>query len=93
MAKDGPDPAQVADLVLADHILANEGVLDAWGHVSLRDVRNPNRFLLSRAVAPAIVTAADIVEYDLDQAGQGRREPLATWNALFTEKSTRPART
>lgn len=61
-----PDPAQVADLVLADHILANEGVLDAWGHVSVRDVRNPNRFLLSRAVAPAMVTAADIIEYDLD---------------------------
>jgi len=65
-AKDGPDPAQVADLVLADHILANEGVLDAWGHVSVRDARNPNRFLLSRAVPPALVTAADILEYDLD---------------------------
>jgi ribulose-5-phosphate 4-epimerase/fuculose-1-phosphate aldolase len=63
---DGPDPAQVAELVLADHILANEGVLDAWGHVSVRDVRNPNRFLLSRAVPPGMVTAADIVEYDLD---------------------------
>jgi len=67
-AKDGPDPAQVADLVLADHILANEGVLDAWGHVSVRDARNPNRFLLSRAVAPSLVTAADIVEYDLDSS-------------------------
>jgi ribulose-5-phosphate 4-epimerase/fuculose-1-phosphate aldolase len=64
--KDGPDPAQVADLVVADHILANEGVLDAWGHVSVRDARNPNHFLLSRAVAPGLVTAADIVEYDLD---------------------------
>jgi ribulose-5-phosphate 4-epimerase/fuculose-1-phosphate aldolase len=63
---DDPDPAQVAELVLADHILANEGVLDAWGHVSVRDARNPNRFLLSRAVPPSLVTAADIVVYDLD---------------------------
>lgn len=65
-ADSGPDPAQVADLVLADHILAHEGVLDAWGHVSVRDARNPNHFLMSRAVPPALVTAADIVEYDLD---------------------------
>lgn len=63
---DGPDPAQVADLVLADHILANEGVLDAFGHVSVRDRRNPNRFLLSRSVPPSMVTAADIIEYNLD---------------------------
>jgi ribulose-5-phosphate 4-epimerase/fuculose-1-phosphate aldolase len=66
VATDGPDPAQVAELVLADHILANEGVLDAWGHVSVRDARNPKHFLLSRAVPPALVTAADIIEYDED---------------------------
>ena len=62
----GLDPAQVADLVLADHILANEGLLDGYGHVSVRSSRNPNHFLLSRSMPPALVTAADIFEYDFD---------------------------
>src|SRR5712691_11257851 len=48
------------------HILANENVLDGFGHVSIRDPRNPNRYLMSRSVAPATVTADDIMEYDLD---------------------------
>jgi ribulose-5-phosphate 4-epimerase/fuculose-1-phosphate aldolase len=65
-AEDGPDPAQVAELVIANHILATEGVLDAWGHVSVRDTRHPNHFLLARQIPPAMVTAADIVEYDFD---------------------------
>jgi HCOMODA/2-hydroxy-3-carboxy-muconic semialdehyde decarboxylase len=64
--KDGPDPAQVAELVLANHILANEGVLDAYGHVSVRDARNPGHFLLARHLPAAVVTAADILEYDMD---------------------------
>jgi ribulose-5-phosphate 4-epimerase/fuculose-1-phosphate aldolase len=62
----GVDPAAIEDLVLANHILANEKVLDGFGHVSIRDPRNPNRYLMSRSVAPATVTADDIMEYDLD---------------------------
>jgi len=54
------------DLVVANHILANEGVLDGYGHVSVRSPSNPARYLLARAGAPALVTAADITEYDLD---------------------------
>jgi HCOMODA/2-hydroxy-3-carboxy-muconic semialdehyde decarboxylase len=65
-AASGPNPAQVEDLVLANHILANEGVLDAYGHVSVRDERNPNHFLLSIHLPAAVVTAADIIEYDLN---------------------------
>lgn len=61
-----PDPAQVAELVVANHILADQGLLDAFGHVSVRDTRNPNRYLMSRAVPAAMVTAADIFVYDLD---------------------------
>jgi len=56
----------IRDLVLANHILSNEGVLDAYGHVSVRDDQNPQRFLLSRSLPPSEVTAADIVEYDLE---------------------------
>ena len=65
-AQSGPDPAQVADLVLADRILANEGLLDGYGHVSVRSSRNPNHFLLARSIPAGTVTAADILEYDFD---------------------------
>src|SRR5262249_44973402 len=59
----GVDPAAIEDLVLANRILANEKVLDGFGHVSIRDPRNPNRYLMSRSIAPATVTADDIMEY------------------------------
>ena len=42
------------------------GVLDAFGHVSVRSKTNPNHFYISRYVAPGIVTATDIIENDLD---------------------------
>ncbi len=56
----------IDELVLANHILANEGVLDGYGHVSVRDPANPNHYFLAKAGAPSLVTAADITEYDLD---------------------------
>jgi ribulose-5-phosphate 4-epimerase/fuculose-1-phosphate aldolase len=63
----GPvDPAVIEDLVAASLILADQGVLDGFGHVSIRHPGDPNRYLLSRNMAPALVTAADILEYDLD---------------------------
>lgn len=63
----GPvDAALLEDLVAANRILATEGVLDAYGHVSIRHPRNPDRYLLSRSLAPILVTAADIMEYDLN---------------------------
>ena len=43
-----------------------EGVLDAMGHISVRHPARPDRFLLARSMAPELVTAADILEYDLD---------------------------
>jgi ribulose-5-phosphate 4-epimerase/fuculose-1-phosphate aldolase len=63
----GPvDPATIEDLVAANRILAQEGILDAYGHVSIRHPSNPGRYLLSRSLAPILVTAQDILEYDLD---------------------------
>ena len=56
----------IEDLVAANRILASEGVLDAYGHVSIRHPDNPNRYLMSRSLAPVLVTADDIIEYDLD---------------------------
>ena len=62
-----PAPANVIDdLVAGNHILTQEGILDGYGHISVRHPRNPERFLLARSVAPELVTAADIIEYGLD---------------------------
>ena len=58
--------AVIGELVVANRILANEGVLDGYGHVSVRSPANKDHYLLARAGAPGLVTAADIVEYDLD---------------------------
>jgi ribulose-5-phosphate 4-epimerase/fuculose-1-phosphate aldolase len=56
----------VADLVAANRILAREGVVDGYGHVSVRHPSNSDRFLMSRSVAPELVEAQDILEYGLD---------------------------
>src|SRR5476651_966370 len=61
------------ELALANRIVANEGVIDAFGHVSMRHPDNPGRYLLSRSRAPELVTLADFVEYDLDS--QPLRDP------------------
>lgn len=61
-----PDPQLIEDLVSANHILADEGIVDGYGHVSARHDRKPGRYLLSRDLAPALVSSGDILEYDLD---------------------------
>lgn len=60
------DDALVEDLVAANRILVDQGVLDGYGHVSVRYDRDPSRYLMSRSIAPELVTAVDIMEYDLD---------------------------
>jgi HCOMODA/2-hydroxy-3-carboxy-muconic semialdehyde decarboxylase len=61
-----PDEARIADVITASHILTNEGILDSFGHVSARSARNPDHFFMPRAMPPALVTRADIVEVGLD---------------------------
>jgi ribulose-5-phosphate 4-epimerase/fuculose-1-phosphate aldolase len=56
----------IGELVTANRILAAQGVVDSFGHVSARSQRNPERFLLSRARAPDQVDEADIMEFDLE---------------------------
>jgi HCOMODA/2-hydroxy-3-carboxy-muconic semialdehyde decarboxylase len=60
------EKAAIEDLVVASRILAQHGILDAWGHVSIRHPLNPERYLLSRAHAAALVSVEDIMEFDLD---------------------------
>jgi len=62
----GIDAGVLEDIVIGSRVLAEFGVLDGFGHVSARHPTNPNRFLMSRSLAPALVTADDIMEFDLD---------------------------
>jgi HCOMODA/2-hydroxy-3-carboxy-muconic semialdehyde decarboxylase len=68
-------------VALANRILANEGVLDAFGHVSLRHPKDPGRYLLSRSRSPGVVEPADVLEFTLDS------EPVAPPTAqLYAER-------
>ncbi len=58
--------AAIDDLVVANRILARFGVLDGFGHVSVRHPDHPERYLLSRSLAPELVTADDIMDFTLD---------------------------
>jgi Class II Aldolase and Adducin N-terminal domain len=59
-------PGLIAELVAANHILYDQGVVDAFGHVSVRHDKRPDRFLLARNMAPGSIEADDIIEFDLD---------------------------
>src|ERR1044072_3046871 len=54
------------DLVIANRILANEDIVDAYGHVSVRHPDRPDRFFLARSLAPEFITRKDIIEFNLD---------------------------
>ena len=60
------DPELAEDLVAANRILAAHGVIDAYGHVSIRSQRDPKRFFLARNIAPETVQREDLLEYGLD---------------------------
>lgn len=63
----GPvDHAVLEDVAAASRILVDQGVFDAAGHVSMRHPHHAERFLMSRSLAPEMVTADDIMEFDLD---------------------------
>ena len=62
-----PAPAElINDLVAANHILATEGIVDGYGHVSVRHPGTKDHFLLARSIAPESVVGGDILEYNLD---------------------------
>src|ERR671918_834357 len=66
-ASGGPiDRAVLEDFAAASRILADQGVFDAAGHVTMRHPGRAGRFLMSRSLAPALITADDIMEFDLD---------------------------
>jgi HCOMODA/2-hydroxy-3-carboxy-muconic semialdehyde decarboxylase len=71
MKKIAASRSLIEDLVAGSRILANEGVLDAYGHISARSDKRPDRFIMSRSRAPALVTAADLMELDADSEAVG----------------------
>jgi ribulose-5-phosphate 4-epimerase/fuculose-1-phosphate aldolase len=79
-----PDPKLLEDLVAAYRILADHNLLDGWGHVSVRHNKDPNRYLMARGMSADMVTAKDIIEFDLDS------RPVDThglpMSGLFTER-------
>ena len=71
------DSAVAVDLVAANHILAHNGVLDSFGHVSIRDPRNPNQYLQIQAIAPRDAAISDLITFDLDSnAINARGRPI-----------------
>jgi HCOMODA/2-hydroxy-3-carboxy-muconic semialdehyde decarboxylase len=76
-----PDAKLVEDLVVGNHVLADLGVVDGFGHLSVRHDKDPNRYLMSRSMAPATVKAEDVLEYDLDSVAVDAKD-----RALFLER-------
>src|SRR5688572_14832023 len=89
------DPSLLEDLVAANRILAEHGVIDAYGHVSLRSPKDPQRFFLARAIAPETVQVEDILEYDLDAKpldGEGTKAGMASVSERFIHSEIYRAR-
>src|SRR2546427_11583165 len=86
-----PDPKLVEDLVAANRILVDQNVLDGYGHVSARHDRDPNPYLMSRSLAPDLVTAGDVLEYDLDSNPVDARD-RASYLERFIHGETYTAR-
>ena len=57
-----PDAQHKADLIVAYRILVNEGILDSFGHISVRSAKDPNVFFMPRAMPPALVSLDDLME-------------------------------
>jgi HCOMODA/2-hydroxy-3-carboxy-muconic semialdehyde decarboxylase len=60
------DESRIDDLITAYRICVNEGILDSFGHISVRSVKNPDHFYIPRAMTPSLVTRADVVELDMN---------------------------
>ena len=56
----------VEDLLIGNKILFKYGVVDAFGHLSVRHDKDPETYVMSRHLAPALVTEKDLLTYNLD---------------------------
>ena len=83
----------IEDLVYANRILYNEGVLDAFGHISVRDPTDPTHFFMSKGNAPSLVTKADIIRYDMQCVAEGPSRTSVTAKSTFTAACCATGRT
>jgi HCOMODA/2-hydroxy-3-carboxy-muconic semialdehyde decarboxylase len=67
----GADAALLDDLVAANRILYDQAVVDGFGHVSVRDPKNPERFFMARSMAPGLVTTVDVQAIDMQGTVMG----------------------
>src|SRR5262249_26493463 len=85
-AKGSADALLREDVVAAYRILAQQGVLDGFGHVSARHHRSSDRFIMSRSLAPELVKSTDLIEFDLDgNAIDGRGRALYAERFIHAE--------
>jgi HCOMODA/2-hydroxy-3-carboxy-muconic semialdehyde decarboxylase len=73
----------INDLVTANRILFSEGLVDAFGHVTMRHPTRPDRYLMARTLQPVFVTAADIVEHDIDSNPIPADAPPTPWERFI----------
>ena len=74
--------AVIDDLVIGNRMLYVQDVVDSYGHISARDPHHPDRFLMSRARAPGLVVASDIMEFGLDGEPHRARQTAGLFRAL-----------
>jgi HCOMODA/2-hydroxy-3-carboxy-muconic semialdehyde decarboxylase len=82
-AASDPDEDRVSELVIANHILADQGVLDGFGHITVRSARNPDHYFMAVSRAPAIVKRSDIVEFDDKDGAPVKPETRALYSERF----------
>ena len=87
-AKVAASATLIEDLVAGSRILARQGVLDGYGHISARSDKRPQHFIMSRSRAPALVTAADLMELDADSEPLAGEQRKASSSATSTARST-----
>jgi HCOMODA/2-hydroxy-3-carboxy-muconic semialdehyde decarboxylase len=84
--------AMIDDLVTANHILFAQGIFDAFGHVSVRPTTGGATYFMARSIAPAQVTADDIIEYDLNGNPVDKREVRSAYLERFIHNEIYRAR-
>jgi ribulose-5-phosphate 4-epimerase/fuculose-1-phosphate aldolase len=78
------------ELVIANRILSNEDIVDAYGHVSVRHPEDPSRFLLARSLSPDLVERDDIMEFNLD--GEAISDDRTPYHERFIHSAIYEAR-
>src|SRR3954452_636913 len=84
--------AVIDDLVSGNHILYDQDIVDGYGHLSARDPRNPERFLMSRARAPGLVAPEDIMEFGMDGEPIDKRDQRPIYSERFIHSEIYNAR-